>query len=105
MGGVAIDINRETGGNLSEILGQVSDTIRERQRMARHVRTLTAEGRLSARILTVYPSCWRCGSGGPTRTTSPSSSTASGLSPSSPRRSSCAIGRFWVRRIVNSIAL
>ena len=44
----AIDINRDTGGNLSEILDTVSATIRERQRMARHVRTLTAEGRLSA---------------------------------------------------------
>jgi tight adherence protein B len=51
----AIDINRETGGNLSEILTTVSTTIRERQRMARHVRTLTAEGRMSARILTVLP--------------------------------------------------
>ena len=51
----AIDINRDTGGNLSEILNTVSATIRERQRMARQVRTLTAEGRLSARILTVLP--------------------------------------------------
>jgi tight adherence protein B len=51
----AIDINRETGGNLSEILHQVSTTIRERARMARHVRTLTAEGRLSGRILTGLP--------------------------------------------------
>lgn len=51
----AIDINRETGGNLSEILNQVSTTIRERGHIARHVRTLTAEGRLSARILTLLP--------------------------------------------------
>jgi tight adherence protein B len=51
----AIDINRETGGNLSEILRQVSATIRERARMNRHVRTLTAEGRLSAQILTGLP--------------------------------------------------
>ncbi len=51
----AIDINRETGGNLSEVLNGVSTTVRERQRMARHVRTLTAEGRLSARILTALP--------------------------------------------------
>ena len=48
----AIDINRDTGGNLSEILHTVGATIRERRRMARQVRTLTAEGRLSARILT-----------------------------------------------------
>ena len=51
----AIDINRETGGNLSEILSTVSGTIRERGTMARHVRTLTAEGRMSARILTALP--------------------------------------------------
>jgi tight adherence protein B len=51
----AIDINRETGGNLSEILNTVSGTIRERRRMARHVRTLTAEGRMSAQILTALP--------------------------------------------------
>jgi tight adherence protein B len=51
----AIDINRETGGNLSEILQRVGTTIRERQGMARHVRTLTAEGRMSARILTALP--------------------------------------------------
>ena len=47
----AIDINRDTGGNLSEILDRVSATVRERGRIARQVRTLTAEGRLSARIL------------------------------------------------------
>src|SRR4029079_1255564 len=51
----AIDINRETGGNLSEILHTVSATIRERQRIGRHVRTMTAEGRMSARILTALP--------------------------------------------------
>jgi hypothetical protein len=51
----AIDINRETGGNLSEVLDSVSATIRERGRIARQVRTLTAEGRLSARILIALP--------------------------------------------------
>lgn len=51
----AIDINRDTGGNLSEVLSTVSATTRERARMAREVRTLTAEGRLSARILTAFP--------------------------------------------------
>jgi len=51
----AIDINRDTGGNLSEILNTVGDTIRERQRMARHVRTLTAEGRFSAQVLIALP--------------------------------------------------
>lgn len=51
----AIDINRETGGNLSEILQTVGTTIRDRGKMAREVRTLTAEGRTSAGILTAFP--------------------------------------------------
>jgi|SoiMethySBSTD1v2_1073268.scaffolds.fasta_scaffold622176_2 tight adherence protein B len=51
----AIDINRETGGNLAEILENVNATIRERQRIGRKVRTFTAEGKLSARILTALP--------------------------------------------------
>jgi tight adherence protein B len=51
----AIDINRETGGNLAEILENVNSTIRERQRIGRKVRTFTAEGKLSARILTALP--------------------------------------------------
>jgi tight adherence protein B len=51
----AIDIHRETGGNLSEILTTVANTIRERQRMRRQIRTLTAEGRMSARVLTALP--------------------------------------------------
>jgi tight adherence protein B len=51
----AVEINRETGGNLSEILTTVNTTLRDRQRLHRKVRTFTAEGRLSARILTVMP--------------------------------------------------
>lgn len=51
----AIEINRDTGGNLSEILATVGATIRERRRMERHVDTLTSEGRLSVKILTVMP--------------------------------------------------
>jgi tight adherence protein B len=51
----AIDINRETGGNLSDILATVNDTIRARQRIQRKVNTFTAEGRMSAKILTAAP--------------------------------------------------
>jgi len=51
----AVDINRETGGNLSEILATVNATIRERARIGRKIKTFTAEGRLSARILTILP--------------------------------------------------
>ena len=51
----AIDINREIGGDLALTLDNVAETIRERQRLARHVSALTAEGRLSAYILTGLP--------------------------------------------------
>jgi tight adherence protein B len=51
----AIDIQHETGGNLAETLQNVATTIRERQKMRRQVRSLTAEGRLSAKILTALP--------------------------------------------------
>jgi tight adherence protein B len=51
----AIDINREAGGNLSEVLENVNATIRDRQRIQRKIRTYTAEGRLSAQILLVLP--------------------------------------------------
>lgn len=52
---MAIRIQHQVGGNLSEVLGQVAETIRERGRLARHVRGLTAEGRLSAWILSSLP--------------------------------------------------
>jgi len=51
----AIDINRDTGGNLAEILDNVNSTMRERQRIGRKVRTHTAEGRLSAKIMMAIP--------------------------------------------------
>ena len=52
---MAIRIHREVGGNLAEILNTVAATIRERQRIRRHVRSLSAEGRLSAWILGLLP--------------------------------------------------
>ena len=45
---MAIRIQREVGGNLAELLLQVADTLREREFLRRHVRALSAEGRLSA---------------------------------------------------------
>ncbi len=41
-------VQRETGGNLAEIFDQISRVIRSRFRFGRKVRTLSAEGRLSA---------------------------------------------------------
>lgn len=51
----AIAINRETGGNLAEVLDHVGETIRERSQIKRQVRSLSAEGRLSGVILIVLP--------------------------------------------------
>lgn len=51
----AIAINREVGGNLADVLDGVGKTIRERNQIRRHVAALSAEGRLSAVILTGLP--------------------------------------------------
>jgi tight adherence protein B len=52
---LAVNIQREVGGNLAEILDNVSDTLRERAMMRRQIRVLTAEGRLSAWVLAILP--------------------------------------------------
>jgi len=51
----AIAVNRETGGNLAEVLQHVAGTIRERNQIRRQVKALSAEGRLSAIILIALP--------------------------------------------------
>jgi tight adherence protein B len=100
----AIDINRETGGNLSEVLQRVSETIRERARLARQVRTLTAEGRLSTWILVAFPFVmllwqWRA---------SPDNfdllTYGGGLVLLVIAGILMVIGSVWVHKIVNSVA-
>ena len=51
----AVLIQRETGGNLTEILGNISSLIRERLKLLANIRVLSAEGRLSAWILIALP--------------------------------------------------
>jgi tight adherence protein B len=51
----AITIQRSTGGNLSEILDKVAETMRERERIQGEINTMTAEKRLTGNILAVYP--------------------------------------------------
>jgi tight adherence protein B len=51
----AVVVQRETGGNLAETLTKISSVIRGRFRLSRRVRTLSAEGRLSAWILAMIP--------------------------------------------------
>jgi len=52
---VAVTIQRETGGDLAEILEKISTLIRERFKLYDRVLTLSAEGRLSAKILIAVP--------------------------------------------------
>jgi tight adherence protein B len=51
----AILIQRESGGNLAEVLEKTSQVIRERFRLKRQVLTHTAQGRLTGWILTLLP--------------------------------------------------
>ena len=51
----SIDIARRTGGNLTDILDRISETIRGRMRIERRVRTLTAQGRLQGVIVSLMP--------------------------------------------------
>ena len=51
----AINIQHQTGGNLSEILSILGNTIRERRRIKGQIQTLTAQGRMSAYILSGLP--------------------------------------------------
>ncbi len=52
---VAINVQRQIGGNLAEILLVISNTIRGRVRFQRDVRTLTAQARYSSYIITALP--------------------------------------------------
>jgi len=52
---VAILIQKESGGNLAEVLDKTSYLIRERFRIKREIRTHTAQGRLTGWILTFLP--------------------------------------------------
>lgn len=52
---MAIRIQRETGGNLAEVLRNTVTTMRERSYLRRQVRSLSAEGRLSAYVLLSLP--------------------------------------------------
>ncbi len=52
---VAVLVQRQVGGNLSEILEKIADVVRERYRIRGVIRGVTAEGRLQALILMALP--------------------------------------------------
>jgi tight adherence protein B len=52
---VAVLIQRDSGGNLTEVLSNLSRLIRQRLKLFWHVRVLSAEGRMSAWLLSLMP--------------------------------------------------
>ncbi|MBI4261196.1 MAG: type II secretion system F family protein [Actinobacteria bacterium] len=52
---LGVNVQREVGGNLAEILDTVADTVRERDQIRRQIDVYSAEGRLSISILTALP--------------------------------------------------
>jgi len=55
---MAIRIQREVGGNLAELLDTVARTMTERERMKGEILALTAEGRMSAWVLGIFPAAF-----------------------------------------------
>ena len=51
----AVVIQRETGGNLSEVLSGLADLIRGRMAIKGHIETLVAEPKMSAKFLALIP--------------------------------------------------
>ncbi|MGI9264121.1 MAG: type II secretion system F family protein [Gammaproteobacteria bacterium] len=97
----AILVQKETGGNLAEILDQIAQVIRSRFKFQRKVRTLSAEGRMSAWVLTMVPLVlfvviWFTTPGYlPTLIDSVEGRNAIGLA-----SGGVVIGIFWLSRIV-----
>jgi tight adherence protein B len=52
---MAIQVQRTVGGSLAEVLRNVASTIRQREKLRRQARVLSAEGRISAYILVALP--------------------------------------------------
>lgn len=51
----AVSVQRQTGGNLSEILDTIAGTIRERYKIKGEIKTMTGQGRISGIIIGVLP--------------------------------------------------
>jgi tight adherence protein B len=52
---LAVNVQTDVGGNLAEILDTLADTVREREAIRRQVKVLSAEGRLSMKIMALLP--------------------------------------------------
>ena len=97
----AVIVQRETGGNLAETLANISSIVRGRFRFQRKVRTLSAEGRMSAWILALIPFALFVG----IMVTTPSYLESLINEPAGMKLIAIAfvlmiIGIFWLRRII-----
>jgi tight adherence protein B len=97
----AIEIHRETGGDIADLLDGIAATVRERERVRGQIRSLSAEGRISGLILVLMPFFLA----GVTYLTAPD--YLGELTASSEGRWMIAIGVFnmiigivWIRRII-----
>jgi tight adherence protein B len=98
---IAVLIQRESGGNLAEILGNISQIIRARLKLVAHVRVLSAEGRMSAWILGLLP----FGVMGVMTVSSPDYITMLWTDPSGQRLlwigvGMIAFGVIWLRKVI-----
>ncbi|MGF1668329.1 MAG: type II secretion system F family protein [Acidimicrobiia bacterium] len=99
---MAIDIQREVGGNLAEVLQTVADTMMARNRLRGEIMALTAEGRISAIVLGGLPFAI----GGFLFASNPDYlrplfESPSGLIAIGVGLTLMAMGMLWLRKIVN----
>ncbi len=98
---IAVLIQRESGGNLAELLDNVSRMTRARLQLLAQVRVSSAEGRMSAWVLTLMPVCLMA----VMQLTNPKYSGVLWHDPSGQRLlwyAACAVvaGMLWMRKIV-----
>lgn len=97
----AVDINRELGGDLSEVMDNVASTIRERRTIARQIDALSSEGRATAWVLLAMPvllflfSWWRTPDNIETLVGEPIGRVLLGVA-----LSGMVLGHFWIRHLV-----
>jgi len=97
----AIEIHREIGGDVADLLDQVAGTVRERERVRGQIQVLSAEGRISGVVLVALP----FGIAGITMFSSPDyltelTHTTVGQMMLAFGAVTMIIGIFWIRRIV-----
>jgi tight adherence protein B len=98
---IAVLIQRESGGNLAELLDNVSRMTRARLQLLAQVRVMSAEGRLSAWVLTLMP----VGLMAAMQVTNPKYSALLWQDPDGQRLlwyAACAVvaGMLWMRKVV-----